>query len=81
MSSITYPRFLAYDMVGVGLWLALYVGIGVLAGESWQMASGLLGTGWAVLLLLVLAASWLLARRRKGLATESAGNAHPGEDG
>jgi membrane-associated protein len=64
MSGLTYPRFLVYDVLGVGLWLVLYVGIGILAGESWRVASGLLGTGWAVVLLLALLWSGWAARRR-----------------
>lgn len=66
MSGMTYPRFLAFDLAGVLLWVGLYAGIGVAAGESWWMASGLLGTGWAVVIMVALVGSWWLARRRKG---------------
>ena len=65
MSGMTYVRFLAYDLPGVVLWLALYVGVGVLAGESWRVASGLLGTGWALVFLVALGLSWILAARRR----------------
>ncbi len=65
MSGMTYPRFLAFDIAGVALWIALYAGIGVAAGESWRLASGLLGTGWALIIFLALVGSWLLARRRR----------------
>lgn len=65
MGGMTYVRFLAYDLPGVALWLALYVGVGVLAGESWRVASGILGTGWAVVFLLAFALSWILAARRR----------------
>jgi len=65
MGGMTYLRFLAYDLPGVALWLALYVGVGVLAGESWRVASGLLGTGWAIIFLVAFALSWILAARRR----------------
>ncbi len=65
MGGMTYLRFLAYDLPGVALWLALYVGIGVIAGESWRVASGLLGTGWAIIFLVGFTVSWVLAARRR----------------
>ncbi len=65
MGNLTYPRFLAYDLCGVALWLALYVGVGVVAGESWKQASGILGTGWALLLVVGGTVAWLTARRHR----------------
>jgi len=65
MSGMRYPTFLLYDVPGVLLWLALYVGVGVVAGQSWRVASGLLGTGWAILFGVVLLGSWLLAHLRR----------------
>lgn len=64
MSGIRYPRFLAYDLLGVGGWAAMYVGAGFLAGRSWRWVSGVLGTGWTVLFLAVGLGLWLRARRR-----------------
>lgn len=65
MGGVTYPRFLAFEIPGVALWLALYVGVGVLAGESWRVASGVVGGGWALVFALVGLAAWVLARRRR----------------
>lgn len=63
-SGVAYPRFLLFDLVGVAGWVAEYVAIGYLAGESWRWVSGAVGTGWAVLFVGVLLAAWLAARRR-----------------
>jgi len=65
MSGITYPRFLVYDVAGVALWLTLYVAVGVLAGESWRMASGLIGGGWALIICLIGLVAWIVAWRRR----------------
>jgi len=73
MSSIRYPRFLAYDLLGIAGWGALYVGVGYLAGESWRWMSGVLGTGWAVVFAGVGVVGWLLARRRSIHAGSTSG--------
>lgn len=65
MSGLGYPRFLVYDLTGVALWLTLYVAVGILAGESWRLASGLVGGGWALLFSLVALVAWVVARRRR----------------
>jgi membrane-associated protein len=65
MSGISYPRFLAHEIPGVALWLALYVTVGVVAGESWRVASGMVGGGWAVLLALGGGVAWIVIRRRR----------------
>jgi membrane-associated protein len=65
MSGMSYPRFLAFDVVGVVAWLALYVVVGILAGESWRLVSGVLGTGWAVLFLLAGLGAFVLHHRRQ----------------
>jgi undecaprenyl-diphosphatase len=64
MSGMSYRRFLAYDVPGVLLWVALYVGVGVVAGQGWRFVSGLLGTGWAIVLLLAFLISAGAARLR-----------------
>lgn len=63
-SAVSYPRFLLFDLVGVAGWVAEYVAIGWLAGESWRRVSGAVGTGWAVLFLGAALIAWLAARRR-----------------
>jgi membrane-associated protein len=65
MSGMGYPRFLVYDVTGVALWLALYVSVGILAGESWRVASGVVGGGWALIFTLVALVAWIVSRRRR----------------
>lgn len=65
MSGMGYPRFLLFDVAGVALWLTLYVAVGVLAGESWRVASGLLGGGWALLICMAALTAWIVTRRRR----------------
>lgn len=64
MSGLRYRRFLAYDLLGVGAWVAMYVACGYLAGRSWRWVSSALGTGWAVLFMVVGLAALLRSRRR-----------------
>ncbi len=71
MSGISYPRFLAFDLLGVVLWAALYVALGVGAVEGLRaVVSGELpGLLPALLILALLAFGVLrfrtLARRRR----------------
>jgi dephospho-CoA kinase len=65
-SRIAYPRFLAFDALGIVGWAVTYVSVGYLAGESWQRVGGLVGTGWALVFVVVGAAGLLAARRRSG---------------
>lgn len=79
MSGMTYPRFLLFDILGVLAWLILYTSVGVLAGESWRVASTVLGTGWAVILAILGIAGWGLSRFRRRGTTEPAIPAPPFE--
>jgi dephospho-CoA kinase len=63
-SGMPFGRFVLLDLVGVTAWLVLYVGIGILAGASWRAASGVIGTGWALLLALVALGAWVASRLR-----------------
>jgi len=63
-SGMTFPRFVAYDLLGVAAWLTLYTSVGLLAGAGWQAASGLIGTGWALFLVLVGASAVVVGRLR-----------------
>ncbi|CAN5801312.1 hypothetical protein BH23GEM11_BH23GEM11_04610 [soil metagenome] len=65
-SGMTFPRFALYDLLGVAAWLTLYTAVGLLAGAGWQAASGLIGTGWALLLVLVGASAVVVGRLRAG---------------
>jgi membrane protein DedA with SNARE-associated domain len=64
-----YPwhRFLLWDVVGEVLWVALYVGLGVVFSHRVQALSSLLGNvTWAVLALVVaVALAWKLMRSAK----------------
>lgn len=75
MSRMTYPRYLAYDALGVAGWAATYLIAGTLAGRSWRWVSGALGTGWAALFLVAGAGAWLVSRLRtlRGGARATAG--------
>lgn len=63
MSRIPFRIYLAFEIPGVVLWAALYVGIGVLAGESWQVVSGAVGAGWIAVFAVVAAVVWARNRR------------------
>lgn len=65
MSALAYPRYLAYELVGLVLWAALYVAIGALAREGWVAATQVVGVGSAVLFVGVGAAVWLAMRVRR----------------
>jgi membrane-associated protein len=64
-SGMTFPRFVVYDAMGISAWLALYTSAGIVAGASWRAASGLIGTGWAILLLLGGSVAVLMGRLRR----------------
>ena len=66
MSGVGPFTFLVYELPGVVLWAVLYVGIGALAGESWQMVSSLVGAGWLALFGLAGLILWWRARRGAG---------------
>lgn len=80
MSRLTYPRFLAYDVLGLAAWGGLYLGAGYLAGRSWRWVSGALGTGWA-LLFAAVGLTGLLVQRHRTLRDPSRATAIPGDDG
>ena len=41
VARIPFGIYLAYEIPGLLAWAALYMGIGVLAGESWELASSI----------------------------------------
>lgn len=65
MSGISYRRYLPYEVVGLVGWVALYVAIGVLAGESWRVATRIVGVGGATVFVAVGLGLWLVVRRRE----------------
>lgn len=63
MSSLSYRRYLLYEAPGVTLWAALYMAVGLVAGESWELASQILGAGGAVVFAVAAWLLWRLVRR------------------
>jgi hypothetical protein len=69
MSRISYGRYVAFDLIGVLGWGLASVAAGYLAGESWRVIAGALGTTSAVVLVaLIVALAVYLRRRRRSLA-------------
>lgn len=65
LSGLSYRRFLLWDILGVALWAAAYIGIGLAADGSWSVLSGILGTGGALLFVALVVVAWLELRRRR----------------
>jgi dephospho-CoA kinase len=66
MSGMSYPRFLFYDILGVLAWGVSSVAAGYLAGRSWHIVAGALGTASALIVAaLVLGAGYLVLRGRR----------------
>lgn len=69
MSGMRPVAYFTFELPGVLLWTALYMGIGIVAGESWQVASSAVGAGWLAVFAVAGAVLWLRTRvRRRGRA-------------
>lgn len=66
MSGMRASVYFTFELPGVLLWTALYLGIGIVAGESWQVVSSVVGAGWLALFLAAGAVLWLRGRARRG---------------
>lgn len=81
-SGIAWPRYFVFDLAGVLLWGAIYVGGGFLAGEGWRKVADEVGevvAGAAILLgvaLAVLAHRWLSRRYLAGRRARAAAASH-----
>ena len=64
VTGIAYPRYLAYEILGLAGYVSLYVAIGVLAQESWGLATQLVGLGGGVAFFAAGAVLWAAFRRR-----------------
>jgi membrane protein DedA with SNARE-associated domain len=64
MTGIRYPRFLAYEILGLAGCVVLYVAVGLLAQESWELATQLVGLGGALAFAVAGAVLWAAFRRR-----------------
>lgn len=76
MSGLPYRRYLPYELTGLALWAGLYVAIGVVAEEGWQMATRIVGAGTAAIFVVAGLALWHTVRgrgRRDPVARDEAG--------
>jgi membrane protein DedA with SNARE-associated domain len=63
---LPYRRFLAWNAAGGLIWGVVHVGIGYVAGDSYQAVNRQLGrVSWILLLALVVAVGALLVLRRR----------------
>jgi membrane-associated protein len=71
MSGLSYRRYVRYEVMGLLAWAGIYVGIGFVARESWEVATRLIGVAGTVVFAAVTATLWI-ALRRRGRARETA---------
>ncbi len=67
-SRMSYGRFLGYNLLGIALWGATYLGVGTLAGESWKRVSQFVGAFWTVVFAIVAGGAFWAHRRRRSTA-------------
>ncbi len=66
MSELTYRRFLVYDLLGVALWGAGSILLGMGAATGWQWVRDDLGPWWAAAVVLLAVVLWgLLMKTRR----------------
>jgi membrane-associated protein len=76
MSGLPYRTYLLYELVGLVGWTAMYVAIGVLARESWGVATQIVGVGGTAVFAVVGVSIWILMKRSDEAASDaSAGDA------
>lgn len=64
MSGLPYRRYLPYELTGLALWAGLYVAIGMIAQEGWQVATRIVGAGTAAIFVAAGVGLWLTVRKR-----------------
>lgn len=64
MSGISDARHLGHELIGVTLWCALYMTMGVATGEGWHWAVQVFGLNGATVLLVVVVAAGFVVRRK-----------------
>jgi membrane-associated protein len=62
-SGMPWIRFLVFDMLGVLLWGAIYIGGGYLAGQGWREVAARFGESAGALAVLALVLAFLLLTR------------------
>lgn len=70
MTRLDYRRFLAYDLVGVIGWGAGSVALGYMAGASWRLVAGTVGTVSSIVLLLLLLGLLVAGLRQRRIARQ-----------
>lgn len=65
MSGMRFSTYLVFELPGVVGWVLLYVGVGLLAGESWELATRIVGVGGAAAFAVVGLVLWIGLRRRR----------------
>jgi membrane protein DedA with SNARE-associated domain len=80
MSGLRFSTYLVYQAPGVLGWVLLYVAVGLLAGESWEVATRIVGVGGAVAFAVAGAVLWVVLRRRRrtGSGSDAVGSAEAG---
>jgi len=61
----SYGRYLVYEIPGLVGWVAIYVGTGFVAGESWEVAVQTIGVGGSALFAAVALAMWMAMKGRR----------------
>jgi undecaprenyl-diphosphatase len=83
MSGLEYRRYLPYELAGVVGWCVMYVAIGVLARESWELATQVVGVGGTLVFGVAALMGWRVVRARMRLRalrhSARAGGSAPGD--
>lgn len=82
MSNLGYRRFLLYDMLGVAVWAAGSILVGVGAAAGWRRVRDDLGPWWAAGAVLVVAVVWSILKIRRMMSSRRGGwdEAGPGAE-
>jgi len=64
MSGIRFGIYLMYELPGLVGWVALYVAVGFLAGESWEVVTQIIGVGGTAAFAGAGVVFWWILRRK-----------------
>ncbi len=73
MSNLAYRRFLLYDLLGVAVWAAGSIVVGVGAAVGWQRVRDDLGPWWAAGAILLAGVIWSVLKIRRMLSSRRTG--------
>lgn len=74
MSGLPYRHYLPYELAGLTAWVGMYVSIGMIARESWQVATRVIGVGGTLVFVAVGLVAWQVWRRRARAVRAPAGD-------